>query len=151
MSQKVHGNEKVVLKINPSRWNYWHAYAALFGGSILFPPALLGIPILEYYRKTTQYLVTSERVIKKKAFITKKVDSLMHDAIINVHVGQNMIHRLMNIGTVRVGTQGTDLGHLAFQGVYNPERVGDLIQKTLREFNERRSLGQNPERFNEHA
>ena len=135
----MHGDEEKVLEINPSRWNYWHWYAAVLAGSLVFPPALLTLPVLEYYRKTTKYIVTNERLIKKRSFITKNVDALRHDAIINVHVGQSAVHRFMNIGTVKMGTQSTNMDHLSFQGVYSPEKIGDKIQQTLREYHENQS------------
>ena len=138
MSSKMHGDEKKILEINPSRWNYWHLYAMVLGGAAIFPPALLAIPVLEYYRKTTKYVVTNERLIKKHSFLTKKVDALRHDAIINVHVGQSALHRFMNIGTVKMGTQSTNMDHLSFHGVYNPERISDAIQQALKEYHEKR-------------
>ncbi|MBR9678696.1 MAG: PH domain-containing protein [Nanoarchaeota archaeon] len=142
-------NEKTVLEINPSRWNYWHWYAAVVAGALVFPPTLLTIPLLEYYRKTTKYIVTDERLIKKRSFITKNVNALRHDAIINVHVGQSAIHRFMNIGTVKMGTQSANLDNLSFQGVYNPEKIGDKIQETLRKYHEKRS--EKKDELNNHA
>ena len=136
---KEHPGEEVILKVNPSRWNYWQYYAVALGGAVIFPPALLAIPFLEYYRKTTEYTVTSERIIKKKSFLDKKVDAITHDAVINVHVGQSPYHRLVNIGTVRIGTDSNDLQHLSLHGVPNPERVGSMIQKALREFHDKRN------------
>jgi len=139
----MHGDEKKVIEVNPSRWNYWHAYAAVIAGSIFFPPAILTIPILEIYRKSSKLVVTNERLIKRTGLLTKKVDSLRHDAIMNVHVGQSAMHRFMNIGTVSVGTQSANMSHLDFRGIYNPERIGDLIQKTLKEFHEKNSKKEN--------
>ena len=77
------------------------------------------------------------------------MDALRHDAIINVHVGQSAIHRFMNIGTVKMGTQSTNMDHLSFHGVYNPERIGDKIQRTLREYHERQAKKNNE--LNNHA
>jgi hypothetical protein len=143
MSSKMHGGEEKIIDINPSRWNYWHLYAIVLGSATIFPPALLAIPVLEYYRKTTKYIVTNERLIKKHSFLTKKVDALRHDAIINVHVGQSALHRFMNIGTVSMGTQSTNMDHLSFHGVYDPEKIGDIVQKTLKEFHEKRQKERN--------
>ena len=148
MSSGMHGDETKVLEINPSRWNYWHWYAIVIGGALFFPPALLAVPVLEYYRKTTKYIVTNERLIKKQSFLTKKVDALRHDAIINVHVGQSAMHRFMNIGTVSMGTHSTTMDYLSFHGVYNPEKIGDIVQKTLKEFHEK--YGKEKNNFSSH-
>lgn len=124
-------DEEVLLDISPSRWHYAKWYLAFLLGALLIqhPIPLLLVLLVEANRKSTKYIVTNKRLIKKTTFINNKVDTLNCNLITNISINQHIIQRVLRIGHVQVNTSGSEINNLVFENSPKPERLAEIIQK----------------------
>jgi hypothetical protein len=67
---------------------------------LLVPAALIGLFLIEAYRKGHKYFVTNYRIIMIKKFIGKEIREIMHDKITDIHINQGVLGRIFNYGTI---------------------------------------------------
>ena len=61
--------------------------------------------ILDYFGN--EFGITSKRVISRKGIISRNVDEMNFNSIESINIDQNIILRLLNIGTLRISGRGT--------------------------------------------
>ena len=98
---------------------------------VLVVAALLGIVFTETYRRGHRYFITNYRIVLRKRFVGREERELMHDKITDVYVGQGLLGRIFNFGTVIPVTEsGFGMGEeMAMAGVHAAASVkgGGLI------------------------
>ena len=61
--------------------------------------------ILDYFGN--EFGISSKRVISRKGIISRNVDEMNFNSIESINIDQNIILRLLNIGTLRISGRGT--------------------------------------------
>ncbi|MFC7046349.1 PH domain-containing protein [Halobacteriaceae archaeon GCM10025711] len=86
----------------------------------------LGVAAAVLYR-SVNYLVTSEKVYRKRGLVRRSVDTVRLDRIQNVRFQQTFFQRLISCGDVFIETAGTGGTELVLRSVYHPEEVNSLL------------------------
>ena len=81
-------------------------------------PWLVGSTI-DYH--TTEYVVTSERVFKKRGWISRKSGEIARQKLEKVVINQGIVGRLLGFGTIQFS--GTGTGRITFTYVLDPASV----------------------------
>ena len=95
----------------PSEEPNYIAIGLFFFGAISFLNAFVT-------RNTTEFVVTSKRVIYKSGFISRKTSELNHAKIESFHVKQGIFGRIFNYGTIVI--HGTGGGKTPIPNVDSP-------------------------------
>ncbi|MEM2272722.1 MAG: PH domain-containing protein [Candidatus Bathyarchaeia archaeon] len=73
--------------------------------------AVLGLFLVEVYRRGHRFFLTSYRIIAVKKFIWKEVREVMYDKITDIYVHQGLLGRIFNYGTIiPISESGFGLG-----------------------------------------
>jgi len=94
---------------------------------LLFGIIIIGFSYLNVF--ATNYMVTTERVIKKKVLFSQYVSEVEIPDIRNIQVYQGIIQRMSNIGNVGISTAGQSGVEIIFAGIKNPQSIANLIRK----------------------
>ena len=153
-------NEEIILDLRPHWW-YLAPSAATFGGVIVltviaiaggWPDALkwiIGIGLLvaliwfvsKYMQwVSTNFVVTTERVIYRSGVLSKRGIEIPLDRINTVHFRQRFIERLLGQGDLRIES-ASEQGQQTFSNVRHPNAVQQEIYKA-KENDERRRMEQ---------
>ncbi|MBD3260606.1 MAG: PH domain-containing protein [Candidatus Altiarchaeales archaeon] len=102
-------------------------FAYFFG--ILF--SLVGVLMVELYRRAHTFYVTGSRLVTEATFLTRKKNELGYDKINNVVLDQSLVGRVFNFGTLIPATasglgMGEDSAYLGF-GAAGEVGSGPLI------------------------
>ncbi len=145
---------KVIKKIKPSRWVLFRYYII---GIILLSIVILGMSIIEtevqsrateiiiilfiiglipiikaeIERLATTYEITNRGVNKRWKFLSKKISSADFNDITDLHLTQNIIDRILQIGTLYINTAGSEHVEIIFKGISDPEKIKKIIQKHI--------------------
>lgn len=68
--------------------------------AILFFSAVLGLILVNFYRRGHRFILTNYRIIAIKRFIGKETREVMYDKISDVYVHQGPLSRIFNYGTI---------------------------------------------------
>lgn len=129
--EDLHEGEKIVLETHPHRWVYaaWYAvgvvlmlslYGIVIGIPYLAFGAFLGLLVIilaGLLRRADKYYVTDKRVIHEYRLITRKVSSAFYSKIQDLKFTQNLIERVLGIGTVHINTAGGAEVEISFKGI----------------------------------
>jgi uncharacterized membrane protein YdbT with pleckstrin-like domain len=99
----------------------WWLWPAIWIVAMLIYP----IPRLTWWL-TSNFVVTSERVIHRQGFIAKRSMEIPLEAINDVRFEQGIIDRIVGAGTLRISS-AADFGTSSFDDIRHPEEV----QKTI--------------------
>jgi uncharacterized membrane protein YdbT with pleckstrin-like domain len=102
-----------------SRWEY------------LTPWSLLLVPILFIWlrRYSTEYAVTTRRVVKKTGFISREGDEIRLRRVESVQVSQGLFGRLLDYGDIRATGQGNQI--VTLRNVVSPMKVKQTIEMAI--------------------
>ena len=117
--------------------------ATIWSTSIVAVLVLFWYPLRRYVAwATSNFVVTSDRVIHREGFIAKRTMEIPHEAINDVRFQQSVLERIIGAGDVILESAG-EFGRNAFSDIRNPEHV----QKTIYEqgeLNQRRMMQGRP-------
>jgi len=127
----MHKNEKILKAIKPSRWEFlvWYLIGIL---TIWFIIGIVFIIMAELLRGANTYYITSKRVIHEYTLLSRKTSSASYDKIQDLHTSQNIIERIIGIGTIHINTAGTHFVEIAFKGVSEPFSVKRMIDAKVK-------------------
>jgi uncharacterized membrane protein YdbT with pleckstrin-like domain len=108
--------------------------AAVVAGVVLVVLVLL-VGFLR--RMSTTYMVSNQRLIIRRGFLSKHVQQTRLDRVQNVNTDQTLLQRMLFVGTVDFDTAGTDDADFRFVGIGKPARVVKEVDVALREASER--------------
>ena len=83
-------------------------------------------------RLATDYTVTNERLHIRKGIVARHVQETRLERVQNVNTSQNILERILQIGTVDFDTAGTDDYQFQFSGVAQPEKVVAAVDRAQR-------------------
>ena len=131
ITEEIHKNEKIIKTIKPSRWTYLSAY--LIGIlTFWFFLGIIFIVIAELLRRANTYYITSKRLIHEYTLLSRKTSSTSYDKIQDLHTTQNIIERIVGIGTIHINTAGTHFIEIKFKGVPDPFSVKRMIDARVK-------------------
>ncbi len=131
ISEEMHKGEKIIKEMTPSRWSYFYFYLIGILTIIIFGLGIVIIIITELVRKGNKFYITDKRVIHEFTFLSRKISSALYEKIQDLHFTQNMIERVVGIGTVHINTAGTTFIEIKFKGVQNPVSVKRMIEEKM--------------------
>ena len=80
-------------------------------------------------RMATVYTITNQRLRIKRGIFAKKVQQTRIDRVQNVNTDQSVVERMLRVGKVDFDTAGTDDSDFTFDGVSNPTRVVEAVDR----------------------
>lgn len=96
--------------------------------ALLLFSAIIGLILVDAYRRGHKFYLTNYRIITVKRFIGREVREIMYDKISDVYVHQGLLGRLFNYGTViPVSESGFGLGEDAALAALGVGSVGKGI------------------------
>ena len=93
-------------------------------------------------RLSTDYMVTTERLHIRRGIVARNVQETRVERVQNVNTSQNVLQRVLQVGTVDFDTAGTDDYQFQFTGVAQPEHVVAAVDRAQR--TQGRSAGASP-------
>jgi uncharacterized membrane protein YdbT with pleckstrin-like domain len=97
--------------------------------------------IVRYFKwATTNFVVTSHRVIFRNGVISKSGIEIPLDRVNNVNFSQGIIERIIGAGDLLIESGGED-GQQRFTDVRHPERVQQVIHAEVHNLSTRRNAG----------
>lgn len=121
--------EKTIWTGNPSHYNELGGYfigillAPLFGLGLLF------ILLILIGRKKTVYTVTTKRVMTRTGILSQSTREVSTKDICSIHLHQGVFERVLNLGTVKIGSVASEVKDIQFFGIKDAPKVRDLIAK----------------------
>jgi uncharacterized membrane protein YdbT with pleckstrin-like domain len=151
--------ETVALDLHPHWWYFAEAAGALIGSVVLGLASLIFLDgdaqkavnwialilivlsslwlIVRYLKwSTTNFVITSDRVIFRSGVIAKSGIEIPLERVNNVLFNQSIMERILGAGDLLIESGGED-GQQRFTDVRRPERVQNLIHAQM-EVNEKR-------------
>jgi len=116
----------------------WWLAVTLLDGVAWLPWALFVLLLLAYpvprlvWWLTSNFAVTSDRVIHREGFIAKRSMEIPHDAINDVRFEQGIFDRIVGAGTLVIQS-ASEQGRQVFEDIRHPEQV----QRTIYEEGEK--------------
>lgn len=148
----LHPSEHMLYQGRPSWRSILHFYilglvaAAIIGaiaaliwsdpglGALVATVILIVVLIVGWLRRVgTRYFVTNERLHIRRGIIARRSQETRLERIQNVNSDQSVLQRMLRIGTVDFDTAGGGDYDFAFRGVSDPNRVGEVVDRAIRE------------------
>jgi uncharacterized membrane protein YdbT with pleckstrin-like domain len=103
-------------------------------GSLIGVLILIVVLVAGWVRRIgTRYFVTNERLHIRRGILSRRSQETRLERIQNVNTDQSVFERLLRIGTVDFDTAGGSDYDFAFRGVSDPTRVGQAVDRAIRE------------------
>src|SRR3954452_10397083 len=103
-------------------------------GSLIGVLILIAVLVAGWVQRVgTRYFVTNERLHIRRGIISRRSQETRLERIQNVNTDQSVFERLLRIGTVDFDTAGGGDYDFAFRGVADPSRVGQAVDRAIRE------------------
>ena len=118
----------------------WLAGFLGWGGTALLVIAVIWL--ISRYTKwlTTNFVVTSHRVIFRQGVVAKRGIEIPLDRVNNVNFHQGMFERMLGAGDLLIESGGED-GQSRFTDIRHPDRVQNLIHQQVESVRQRRVAG----------
>ncbi|MBP8128434.1 MAG: PH domain-containing protein [Candidatus Hydrogenedentes bacterium] len=137
---------KKLLEVRPSWWNYigWYLLSVIIAASAIllgrhFPDAwfllcLLLVPLVVvlWKRAGMRIVVYEDKVVSSRGVLSKTENHISCADVRAIETFQSLIQRVVNIGSVRIGTAGTEGWEEEVFGVPDPSGIKDLVLKQKR-------------------
>ncbi|HNR29620.1 MAG TPA: PH domain-containing protein [Candidatus Hydrogenedentes bacterium] len=139
---------KKLLEVRPSLWNFTGWYlssliliAAAVAVAVLAENAygwlvlcLLVIPlvVILWKRAAMRLTVFEDQVVSSRGVLSKTENHISCADVRAIETQQSLLQRVVNIGTVRIGTAGTEGWEEEVFGVPGPGAVKDLVLRQKR-------------------
>jgi len=124
-------DEKILKEIKPSHWAYLGWYLL---GLLTVPFFGLGFVLIIFtffLRGAHTFYLTDKKVIHEFTFLSRKISSAPYERIQDLHLTQNLIERILNIGTLHINTAGTSRMEIKLFGIKNPEEIKKIIENQI--------------------
>ena len=103
-------------------------------GSLIGVLILIVVLVAGWVRRVgTRYFVTNERLHIRRGILSRRSQETRLERIQNVNTDQSVFERILRIGTVDFDTAGGGDYDFAFRGVADPSRVGQEVDRAIRE------------------
>ncbi len=98
------GSQILSKEVDNNNWLIWTAL--IFFLFIVLP--ILSLYNLYYLRISNEYFFTNQRVLIKKGWLSTKTVSIHYDRITDISVTQNLLDRILKIGSISISTAGSE-------------------------------------------
>jgi uncharacterized membrane protein YdbT with pleckstrin-like domain len=115
--------------------DYWDWISSVIGICILVALAYFGIKFAQW--RSTNFVVTNERIISRTGLVSKQGVEVPVDRVNTVFFEQGALERLIGAGSLMVESAG-ESGQQRFTDVRNPSAVQAEIYAQIEKFEERR-------------
>src|SRR4051812_11782407 len=113
----------------------WVAVAA--GTLVVFGYLVLS---LTYQRLSVQYRLTTHRLVIERGILSKTEDRILLVDVDDITVGQGLVDRMLNFGTIVLNTTDATSPVLTMRGIEDARQVGDVIDEARRAERSRRGV-----------
>jgi uncharacterized membrane protein YdbT with pleckstrin-like domain len=106
---------------------------------LVFAVVLIGLPIIAQsylYRETTEYVLTSKALYRKRGILSRDVQKIEFEKIQNTSYSQGALGRYVGYGDVEISTAGGSGVEMKFGSVPEPDAVQDRINTRIRQARE---------------
>ena len=98
--------------------------------------ALLGIGVLRmlfrYLRwRCTVYSITNRRIVRQTGILSKSYVDCSLNRVQTLYLNIPTLGRLLNFGTIRIATAGTDSAEIQWESVRNPREAHRILNETI--------------------
>jgi uncharacterized membrane protein YdbT with pleckstrin-like domain len=157
LDDHLDSSEKIVLFFRPSRKAYLFQYAllvfvfvldlALVGYTFTFHSifsriaryllfiALIAMIVillrLEYRIWSRKYGISTEKVLYSRGILTEHFKSAKYNFITDIGLNQTLWDKIVNTGTLKINTAGTDNYEIKFRKVSDPIKLKKIINDFL--------------------
>lgn len=122
----------LLLKDYPVVW--------VVAGGLIAAVWLASFLYLLYERLSVEYQLTSQRLFHRRGILTRVTNRVEVIDIDDVQFTQNIIDRMLGVGTIRVLSSDISDPKLVMIGIDDVKRIADLIDGVRREERRRRGL-----------
>jgi len=78
--------------------------------------------------RSKRLIITTRRTILRTGIFSKNTNEILHRDIRNVVVRQDLIDRMLGVGTLAISSAGQDTMEIVVPGMRNPARLVELIR-----------------------
>lgn len=115
----------------------WRNYPVSSFIALVLTVVTLGIGIIAFIPlwlrcMNTKLTITDEKLSLRTGVLSKRVSEVYHSDIRSINFSQNLVERLVNTGTIEVGTAGTSGAEIKVSGLANPEKIKEILEEQRR-------------------
>lgn len=109
--------------------------AVTFGLNVLWwVPAII---LVEPYYRSLSYEIQDDQVVMRVGLATKSVKHVPYRTVTNITVKQDLIDRMLGLGTLEIqtaGMSGTNTAEQSLAGLEDAQQVYEIVAARLRQF-----------------
>lgn len=76
----------------------------------------------------TSLIVTTRRTTLRRGIFEKNTNEVQHDDVRNIQVDQDVIDRLLGVGTLKISSSGQDDLEIVIEGIEHPAKIAETIR-----------------------
>lgn len=88
---------------------------------------LLLVLVSTYF--SVSLIITEQRITLKKGLLSRSTNDLYHTNISNIRISQNLIERILDVGTIEIATAATSGYEITVEGIPDPRKIKNLIEQ----------------------
>ena len=122
--------ETIIANPKTSKWSLVGPYAIGLGAAPFTLGISLVVPAIAHlYRWSTEYAVTSKKVMNKRGLVFRNTDELLINKVEGIDVKQGIQGRIFGYGDITFS--GTGMQTVTFKMVPNPIGIKNSIQSAI--------------------
>jgi hypothetical protein len=72
--------------------------------------------------------ITTERSVYQRGLISRQTSEVRHEDVRNLQVDQNLVGRLLGVGSIAISSSGQDDLEIHIEGVPRPDRIAETVR-----------------------
>lgn len=134
LQEKSITQEEVIWEGHPSHLYYLGHYILGTPLLLFFFVGLIPIIYAILDQRTKRFTITNRKITSTEGIIARNVHEVTIKDIRNINFKQNIIERLVGLGSIEVGTAGTAGIEVRFIGIPESQKVKDMISRLKNQF-----------------
>ena len=125
-SSKARAARKTLVQVHPSGWYFFWYY--FFGALLLIGIVgiiIIAVGLIKQY--STQYIVTSRRIIVQTGWLSKHQTEVWIKDIRGATLKASIWERLIGTGSIALGTAATSGTEIKMVGIKKPQTIINII------------------------
>lgn len=106
-------------------------YEFVFPIASLLMAVLLARPLFLMYDTSHEIRCHHVRSTSGRCSLAKKTIEIPFEDLLGVRVQQNLLERILHVGTIAVGTASTNHIEINMKGVFNPQKYASMVSKEV--------------------
>ncbi len=121
-----------ILALGVTAWGLADGLSVMAAtGGVVVVGTVTFVSIRYLYWTNTKYVITSQKLYKKRGVVSRDVTQFRLDRIQNTSLRQSILGRLLGYGELTVYTAGSGDPELTFERVPRPERAASVLSDHL--------------------